>query len=230
MEPTIAFILFQNLGKYPLQICKNDFIFIICLRYNAPMPTSINDRKIQLRQHCKITRKELSEETRQQASKNICTHLSTWGIFQNAETILTYMPIRGEADLRSLLTDFPEKRWLLPRILPGEDGRMVFHPYDSENLILHPFGMAEPTPHLPQIPPDEIQLVLAPGLAFARSGWRLGYGGGYYDRFLTNFHGVSIGIVFQALLLESLPHSEYDVPMQWLVTENGLIKATGENT
>lgn len=132
--------------------------------------------------------------------------------------------MRTEVDLRSLLIDFPEKRWLLPRILPGEDGRMVFHPYDPQNLVVHSFGMAEPAPHLPQVPPLEIQLVLVPGLAFDRCGWRLGYGGGYFDRFLQDLAGVSIGVVFEELLLDALPHGEYDVAMQWLVTEEGLMK------
>jgi 5-formyltetrahydrofolate cyclo-ligase len=192
------------------------------------MPASVSDQKTQLRQHCKAIRKGLGNETRQQASKIICTNLSAWDVFQNAETILTYMPIRSEVDLRSLFTGFPEKHWLLPRILPGENGRMVFHSYDPEHLTPHPFGMAEPAPYLPQIPPTEIQLVLAPGLAFDRSGWRLGYGGGFYDRFLQNCKGTSVGVVFQSLLLDSIPHGEYDVPVGWLVSQDGLIKVTRE--
>jgi len=195
------------------------------LRYNAPMLPSIYNQKAQLRKRCKSIRKALGEEARQQASNSICAHLSAWDVFKNAETILTYMPIRGEVDLRPLLADFPDKHWLLPRILPGEEGRMVFHPYDPENLIVHPFGMAEPAPHLPQVPPHEIQLVLAPSLAFDRSGWRLGYGGGFFDRFLQKFDGISVGIVFHALLLETVPRGEYDIPMAWLVTEDGLLKA-----
>ena len=208
----------------PLQICKKDFIFIIWLRYNAPMPTSIHDQKIQLRERCKAIRKDLGDEVRQQASKRICAHLIAWDIFQNTDVILTYMPMRTEVDLLSLLADFPKKHWLLPRIIPEEDHRMVFHPYDPGNLIVHPFGMTEPAPNLPQVSPSEIQLVLAPGLAFDQSGWRLGYGGGYFDRFLENFRGVSVGVVFQALLLDALPHSEHDIPVRWLVTEDGLIQ------
>ena len=190
------------------------------------MFSSITDQKSQLRQRCKAVRKELGDEIRQKASLTICAHLAAWDIFQTSENILTYMPIRSEVDLRSLLNDFPEKHWSLPRILPGEDGRMVFHEYDPDNLIVHPYGMAEPAPHLPQVPADEIQLVLAPGLAFDRSGKRLGYGGGYYDRFFQGFKGVSLGVVFQALLLEGLPNGEHDVPVDWLVSENGLIKTT----
>jgi 5-formyltetrahydrofolate cyclo-ligase len=192
------------------------------------MFSSIADQKSQLRQRCKAIRKELGDEARQQASLTICAHLVPWNAFRSAETILTYMPMRGEVNLRPLLMDFPEKRWLLPRILPGEDGRMVFHEYDPDNLIVHPYGMAEPAPHLPQVSADEIRLVLAPGLAFDRSGRRLGYGGGYYDRFLQGFRGISVGVVFQALLLESLPNGEHDVPVDWLVSENGLIKTAGK--
>jgi 5-formyltetrahydrofolate cyclo-ligase len=161
------------------------------------------------------------------ASKAICTHLVAWDIFKKAETILTYMPIRGEVDLRPLLAEFPEKRWLLPRILPGEEGRMVFHLYDPEHMIVHPFGMAEPSPQLPQVPSSNIQLVLTPGLAFDRSGWRLGYGGGYFDRFLKDFNGVSLGVVYRDLLLNTIPRGQYDIPMRWLVTEDGVIETNG---
>jgi len=190
------------------------------------MPNDISDQKMKLRQRCKTIRKELGEENREQASRAICAHLAAWDIFLESETILTYMPIHTEVDLLSLFADFPEKRWLLPRILPGEEGKMVFHPYDPDNLIVHPLGMAEPAPHLPQIPPAEIQLVLAPGLAFDRFGWRLGYGGGFFDRFLQGFGGISVGVVFKNLLLEAVPHDEYDIPMQWLVTDDGLVKSS----
>ena len=190
------------------------------------MLPSIHDQKSQLRKRCKAIRRDLGEEFRRKASETICAHLADWSVFQTSEIILTYMPIRDEVDLRSLITDFPGKRWLLPRIIPGEEGRMVFHPYDSENLILHPFGMAEPAPHLPQIPANEIQLVLAPGLAFDRSGWRLGYGGGFFDRFLKGFDGVSVGVAFRDMLLGAIPHGEYDIPVDWLVIESGLIQVS----
>lgn len=147
-----------------------------------------------------------------------------WPIFQQSETILAYMPIKNEADLSPLLPRHPEKRWILPRILPEEDHRMVFHPYDAARLVRHPFGMAEPAADLPTVPPEAIELVLIPGLAFDRHGWRLGYGGGYFDRFLKNFAGVSAGIVFHSLLLDNLPHGEFDVPVQWIVTDEGIFK------
>ncbi len=132
------------------------------------------------------------------------------------------MPIKSEADLTPLLERHPQKKWILPRIIPEEDHRMVFHPYDAEHLVRHPFGMVEPTPDSPIVAPEEIQLALVPGLAVDRHGWRLGYGGGYFDRFLKEFSGVSVGVVFHALLLHEVPHTPLDVPVQWIVTENAI--------
>ena len=186
------------------------------------MHTKVKDQKQELRKKCKAIRLNLGTEARQAGSLAICARLSTWDVLKQAEVILTYMPMRTEVDLRPLLVKFPEKRWLIPRILSGENGQMVFHPFEPEHLVLHPFGMAEPASTLPQISPSEIQLVLVPGLAYDGSGWRLGYGGGFYDRFLSKFEGVSVGIVFKDLLLERLPHGEFDVRVGWIVSESEL--------
>lgn len=191
------------------------------------MSDFISAHKSQLRQQCRLIRKSLGEEKRAQTSLAICRQIENWDVFQKSGTILSYMPIKSEVDLTPLLSQYPHKSWALPRILPEESHRMVFHPYHAERLVLHPFGMAEPAPDLPVIPAREIQLALVPGLAFDRSGWRLGYGGGYYDRFLTAFNGISAGIVFQALLLEEVPHTALDVPMQWIFSEQGRIATNG---
>ena len=99
---------------------------------------------------------------------------------------------------------------------------MTFHAYDPDKLVVHAFGMREPHPACAAIPPKKIQLVLVPGLAFDRLGWRLGYGGGFYDRFLQDTAGISVGVTYQALVHPGLPHQEHDIPMQYLVTEGGL--------
>lgn len=182
------------------------------------------ESKQSLRRLCQATRRDLGEEQRLRVSRSVCEHLAAWDVFQRAETVLTYMPMKSEVDLRPLLGQFPQKRWLLPRVVPEENHRMDFHPYDPARLVIHKFGMAEPAADLPIVPAEEIELVLVPGLAYDRQGWRLGYGGGYYDRFLARFNGNSVGVTYQLLLLESLPHSGYDVPVGWIVTEQGLLR------
>lgn len=185
------------------------------------MTEPISEQKAQLRKQCRAIRKSLGEERRVQASLAIYERIEGWIIFQKSQTILTYMPIKSEADLTPLLERHPQKRWVLPRIIPAEDNRMVFHPYDAHRLVTHPFGMAEPALDSPVVDSAEIELTLTPGLAFDRLGFRLGYGGGYYDRFLSNFHGVSAGIVFHDLLFDNIPHSAHDIPMHWIITERG---------
>jgi 5-formyltetrahydrofolate cyclo-ligase len=196
------------------------------------MTLTISEQKAQLRKTCRSLRRGLDPAFREQASRLVCAEIENWDIFQQAQVILGYMPTNSEVDLRPLLEQHPGKTWALPRILPGENHRMIFHVYDPARLSLHPFGMAEPQADLAVIPPGEIDLALVPGLAFDLQGWRLGYGGGYFDRFLKDFHGVSLGVNFEALLrvCEELPHDPHDMPMQWLASEQGLYPARVETS
>ena len=121
------------------------------------MPIPLPDQKYELRKRCHEIRRSLSAELRMQASQTICSLLESWPFFQQAGTILSYMPIKSEVDLTSLLESYPQKRWALPRILPGEGHRMLFHPYDPQRLVRHPFGMDEPSADLPAISPQDIR-------------------------------------------------------------------------
>ena len=75
---------------------------------------------------------------------------------------------------------------------------------------------------MPVIPPGAVELALVPGVAFDRLGRRLGYGGGYFNRLLCDFTGVSLGVTFQVLLLDHLLSGEHDVQVAWVATEAGL--------
>ena len=190
------------------------------------MSDSIIKAKDRMRQNCYKIRNELGVELRAHASELICDSLDNWRIFRKSLCILTYMPIKSEVDLTSLVERHPDKGWILPRIIPEENHRMVFHLYDADHLVTHPFGMAEPAMGQPIVQAKEINLALVPGLAFDYYGWRLGYGGGYFDRFLKDFSGVSVGITYNALYLESLPNDSFDIPVQWVVTELGIHKTS----
>lgn len=189
----------------------------------------ISRQKSQLRKECLGIRKSLGPEMRSKASLAICERIEMWDIFQHSQTILSYMPIKSEVDLTPLMKRHPQKRWVLPRIIPQENHRMVFHEYDPDRMVRHAFGMEEPSPDLPTIHPAEIELALVPGIAFDHHGFRLGYGGGYFDRFLENFQGISVGVIFHNLLLDAVPHATHDVPMQWIVTEGEVFKPKFED-
>jgi len=186
------------------------------------MRNSIQEQKINLRKIWRTTRQGIEETIRIQASLEICAQISRWNVFQDSQVILTYLPFRAEVDLRPLLKECPQKNWIIPRIIPATH-EMIFHAYVPQMLVQHPYGMEEPSPKLPIVEPKKIQLVLVPGLAYDREGWRLGYGGGYYDRFLNEFCGVSLGVTFNLLLIDHLPHDSFDLPVKCIVTEKGLI-------
>jgi len=185
------------------------------------MHENIPELKKQLRIKSKEIRTSLGEDYRQKASLMICKHIEAWPVFHETKVILAYLPMRGEVNLEPLLARHPDKSWLVPRIV--DKGNMLFHPYDPNRLMRHPFGMLEPDPTLPIVPANQVNLVLVPGLAYDLHGWRLGYGGGFYDRFLSEQPTcIRLGVTYQALVLTDLPHQEYDIPVQYIGTEDGI--------
>ncbi len=186
------------------------------------MSTLPRHQKNKLRQECKQRRDALDPDFRKQASHQICKTLENWAIFQQAEVVLSYLSFHSEVDLSLLFKKYPTKSWAIPRIVLK--GQMVFQEYDPHKLILHRFGMWEPARECPEIHPEEIQLTLVPGVAFNLQGWRLGYGGGYYDRFLENYQGHFVGVTYAALCENDIPHESHDIPMQYVITEKDLTK------
>lgn len=179
--------------------------------------------KKQLRAHCRQLRDALPAEQVAAASAQICAHIAAWPLFGQAEVVMTYMAFRNEIDLSRLQADFPHKRWVIPRVVGEPEPRLVVHPFDATRLVRHKFGMLEPDAALPIVSPDEIDMVLTPGLAFDRRGFRLGLGGGFYDRFLPLVRAPKVGIVCQALIIETVPVDEHDQPVEYLACEDGII-------
>jgi 5-formyltetrahydrofolate cyclo-ligase len=159
------------------------------------------------------------------ASAGICRRLIDWlsreGNAPAHPTILTYLAFRNEPDLSLLFELLPDTRWIAPRIIAGR--RMALHPYDPHRLERHRFGMLEPAADLPTVDPAEIDVVLVPGVAFDRRGGRLGFGGGYYDRFLATTPALRIGIAFDQCLADELPCGAHDKRMDWVATQSEMI-------
>lgn len=88
-----------------------------------------------------------------------------------------------------------------------------------------PYGIREPGPGCPPIAPDELDLILLPGVGFDRRGFRLGYGGGYYDRFLPYLAAttVTVGLAYSCQVVPILPHGAFDRPVDLVVTEDEVI-------
>ena len=137
--------------------------------------------------------------------------------------LLLYCGMGSEPDTLRLLPFLfsTGKAVCLPRCLPGNQMEARLVQRDSQ-LVRHPYGMLEPGLDCPVIPAEQIDLALIPGLAFDRSGGRLGRGGGYYDRWLTGFSGITIALCRDGLLLDTIPRLPHDVGVKLVITETSL--------
>jgi 5-formyltetrahydrofolate cyclo-ligase len=176
-------------------------------------------------------RDELGQPDRERASERICDRIQEWSVFRSAGVVFTYLPMRGEVDLRPLIDEAPQIQWAIPRVVEAPEPHLLFHAHQAEHLVLHRFGMLEPDPAAPLITPDQANLIFVPALAFTRDGYRLGYGGGYYDRLLAlPGRAATLGACYQALLVDEIPRGPHDVPVGYLVTEGRGVIACRETT
>ena len=141
--------------------------------------------------------------------------------FQTAKTLLFYCPLPHEISLIPVFHYARERNidCAFPRC--GEKaGEMQFYYVDTlDELEVGKYGIREPKPTARPVTDFEGALVFVPALSFDREGYRLGYGGGYYDRFLEAHPLTSVGLAYETLLSHSLPRDEYDRAVDVMVTE-----------
>lgn len=200
------------------------------------MHESVIDEKEKLRKKMNRIRSELSIYERKSKSQMICKLLQSLSIFntenQQNITVFTYIPFRTEVDI----TPFIEWCWkrdinVLASKLQKSNRQMVLHQIRGlEDLESGEWGIYEPKQHTPQMAEDHyIDAVIMPGLAFDHHGSRLGYGGGYYDRWLEHRFAVSegnprtllIAPAYHCQWISHVPSEPHDERINILCTEKG---------
>ena len=140
---------------------------------------------------------------------------------QDSRRLLLFLGVPGrEPDTARLLPRLlaSGSQFALPRMLP-EHG-MEFRRYDPDRpLVQARFGIREPGEDCPLVPKDWGEVILVPGAAFDREGCRLGFGGGYYDRWLPGFPGFRVGLCREAALQDRLPREPHDCRVDRVLTE-----------
>ena len=174
-----------------------------------------------LREKILSQRKSLSSGEFQEKNRQICDRIKSWETFCQAKTVLAYFSFRQEPDLISLVTK--EKIWGFPCCV-GND--LSWHSWQpGEALDSGKYGITEPLCQKYSIAPAKVDLIIVPTVACDRLGYRLGYGGGYYDRLLASpqwQHCPTLGVVFNFAYLDYLPREAWDIKLQYICTEFGL--------
>ncbi|MBR5235878.1 MAG: 5-formyltetrahydrofolate cyclo-ligase [Clostridia bacterium] len=157
-------------------------------------------------------------------SCSITNHILDYVMRYHLGTVMVYADFRREPKTSALIEKLLELgvRVCLPKC--EKDGKMEAYTIESvRELTPGRFGILEPAGEI-VLKPEEIELVLVPGYGFDRSRNRLGYGGGYYDRFLPRCtKAVIAGVCYGNCLVESLPADPFDVKMDLLITEDGCL-------
>jgi 5-formyltetrahydrofolate cyclo-ligase len=183
-------------------------------------------RKAELRQELLRSRMNLSPELYQEYSDQLCGHLQKFLLAHvlPGQTILAYQPHRLEPDLQRLFTR-SDYQWGLPRCLPQR--QLAWHLWrPGETLVRNSYGLAEPLATANPINLAETAALLIPMVGFDAEGYRLGYGGGYFDRLLASSEWqqvLKIGIAFDLALVPKIPIDSWDLPLQRIFTESGMV-------
>jgi 5-formyltetrahydrofolate cyclo-ligase len=180
--------------------------------------------------------KGLSEQEKQFKSKAIYQHLLHLSTWETSLTIGVTISTTKEINTRPII----EKAWewekqvAVPKCLP-QTKQLDFRKLDNfSQLESVYFGLQEPiVAETSPIQPEHMALLIVPGLCFDSRGYRIGFGGGYYDRFLENYQGITVALAYEEQLIEKLPEEAHDIPVDFLVTPKGVVtcsktKVTGQ--
>lgn len=191
--------------------------------------------KAALREKLRARGEALAAPRRAELARDIARRALTLPELASARGVLACLSFGAEVDTWALIDELAARgrKIYVPRVERG-DPAIHLHPYPSPLRTLS-FGLRQPlapaaggSEELPAEAVDEaLDAALVLGLGFDRRGYRLGYGGGYFDRFLAARRFPAIGLTYACQLLEELPVEAHDVPMHIVVTENEVLRPAG---
>ena len=173
-------------------------------------------------------REALTPAERTRLSERIVDSAARWIQREGFHSVMLYLNMRGEVETTGLLEGLLNsgKQVCAPVV---DTEQLELMPRRIQNLetelVRHRYGMLEPNEACPIFPVENLQLIVVPGIAFDHNGYRLGYGKGFYDRFLVKCpHAIAIGLAYQIQLVEDTFPQAWDVPVQHIFTEKGRIE------
>ena len=176
--------------------------------------------KSELRKQVLQEMKALSREQKQFIDQALTERLLHHPFYQEAKVIATYLSFPHEFQTQELIEQVLKdgKKVLIPKTYPK--GRMEFVVYNPQQLVKTSFGLLEPQGELEVVEASQIDLIHVPGLAFTTEGCRIGYGGGYYDRYLEHFTGHTLSTIYPCQVQDFITEN-HDIPVQEVLIDEG---------
>lgn len=164
-----------------------------------------------------------------QKSEAICRAVVATRAFASARFIMAYIDARNEVQTECIVRQAWSrgKRVAVPICIPQTHTLLVSELTSFKELHDGFYGIKEPMEeYIRPVSPEQLDLIIVPAVAYDRRGYRIGYGGGYYDRFLSSLNEniVTIGIAFDVQIVGEVPVQSFDVPVDMVITENGIKK------
>lgn len=176
--------------------------------------------KSELRKQVLQDMKAIPREQKQAMDQTLTERFLKHPFYQEARVIATYLSFPHEFQTQELIDQALKdgKKVLIPKTYPK--GRMDFVVYDAQQLVKTSFGLLEPQGNLEVVAASQIDLIHVPGLAFTTKGYRIGYGGGYYDRYLEHFTGHTLSTGYHYQVQDFIPE-DHDIPVQEVLIDEG---------
>lgn len=195
--------------------------------------SSLKELKDTLRAKYKLERAQTDGALREQRDAQICRRACELVSFRHAEYVLLYASLEDEICIDALAKIALErgKKTAFPLCDPQSHTMSYRFVNSVEELISGSYGIREPSPDAPAYDGELHRgsaVCFVPGVVFDKAGYRVGYGKGYYDRFLSSFSGSRIGVVYSDFILPSLPRGRFDEKVDMLLSEKG-VKITSES-
>ncbi len=191
----------------------------------------IKTEKNRIRSELLELRSQLDSAEKTAAEVKIFAYLRELATYRYSDTLLLYSPIKGELDVniaaQAAVGD--GKRIAYPISDPDSHTMKFGYVNSPDELTRGHFGILEPPPGA-ELFSDGVNthaICVVPALAFDAQGYRLGYGKGYYDRFLARFTGIRVGLALSRFIVPRLPRGRYDLAVDVIITEDG-VRAIGK--
>lgn len=188
------------------------------------------DTKEELRARYQKIRESISPSARKSAGRKIAAQVCDLVDFIGAKRLGVYLSKGSEAETLILVQKLLSKKLAVAAPKVNGDQLEFYQIKSLKDCTTGTFGVMEPKAGCKRMDADQLDLLLVPGLVFDARGYRIGYGKGFYDRFLST-HKIfnTVGLAYDSTTVSELPRDERDVPVNWLVTESGTRCITHED-